>query len=161
MGFKEPLAEWMTDGARVPIEINPDPLVEARDNLRRFSLTFEQRGRLTVADLAEFVESYASVKKQQLIGSHPGRIMLLYVWFDELAGTLCIGSVSDNPGRVLPFACQIDGRAKLATVLDAFLNSSYLEGIPLADLTPMTGAGGDGSAAGQGGPLPVFVMSLP
>ena len=135
MVVKEPLMEWIRENAWDPIEINTDPLVEARDNLYRLLLTFEEVGQLAASDCCEFVETYVSIKRQQLIDDHSKHSMLVYVWFDEMAGSLCISSISNNAGWVMPFSCQIDTNASLETVVNSFMQSHYLEGIPNAELS--------------------------
>ena len=136
-------------------------MIEARDNLHRFSLTFEQMEKLTAEDLCQFVESYISIKKEQLIDSYAGHDMVIYVWFDEPAGTLCVGLISKGPSQSLPFSCQIDFHASLVTVIEAFMGSPYVEGIPNAELTLMTTADEDVPPAKSTDALPVFVLPIP
>jgi hypothetical protein len=161
MALKEPLADWIRDNGWNPIEINLDYLLEARENLLTLSMTHEQMEKLTVSDLCDFVESYILIKKQQLIDNYSAHAMLIYVWFDEMAGSLCVGLISNSPGRTLPFSCQVDPFAKLDTVINAFMRSPYLEGIPNAELTRLTPTDIDVSEAKLTEPLSVFVTSAP
>ena len=83
---------------------------------------------LTANDLHKFVEGYVEIKRQQLIDYHSAHAMLIYVWLDELAGSLCIGLISNSLGQSLPFSCEIDPNAKLETVIGEFMRSPYLDG---------------------------------
>jgi hypothetical protein len=158
--LREPLLEWLQDAVCDSVTVSEDSSVEAQDNLWRFSLTKEQACELCVDEVLEFLENVIESRRQFLIHELDRQSMLMYVWFDEMAGALCLCLSSSKECTALPFSCAIDPNAKLADIVSEFLGSSYLEGIPKSELEP-TAPGNPCSEPLPPEPLSVYVIRLP
>jgi hypothetical protein len=162
MELKEPLLEWLQDAVCEPIVMGNDKLVEARGNLRRFSLSREQTDNLTPDDLCNFLDHLIESRRQVLAGRANSNSMLMYIWFDEMAGTLCSSLISSTEISGLPFSCPVETTIGLADIATRFLRSRYLEGIPYTELKPVLDTDRDGCEASFAlEPLPVYVLRLP
>ncbi len=71
---------------------------------------------------------------QQLKASELSHGLLFYVWFDEQAGNLNLNFITANHER-LPFRADLEHVDSLDIILNEFLTSKYLEGIPFEDLS--------------------------
>lgn len=137
MFFKESLQHWMTENALREIRLDDDVFVEARENLYRFAVPSDQVTELTVDEICQFVQFFLSLKSLQLLAVSPDHKVLAYVWFDEMAGVICIGFISNRPGQSLPFSCRVNAQTPLSSVVQNFVDSKYLDGIPFAELSSL------------------------
>jgi hypothetical protein len=159
MQDKEPLVEWLQNAAGLEIAVNEDPLIEARQNWQHYFLSAEQAAKLTVEDLLAFVEQLTELLRGKLVSDHEGSEMLLYFWFDEMAGGLCSSLVSRSWDMALPFRCPIDRDARIEDIVERYIDSHYLEGIPFAELDTVVLPETDKILTSR--ILPVHVISLP
>lgn len=149
-----PFLDWLPEVAADEVVIEPSNIVaEARGNLWSFSVTSAEAAALDPAHVASFVREVAKARRRHL-SARGATAMRFYCWHDEQAAQLRLSLVSADHGR-LPFACSIEPAepaADLESVVASFLNSSYHDGIPLAD-----------GPVGENDPeraLPVWVLTL-
>lgn len=55
------------------------------------------------------------------------------MWFDEVAGQLRFNILSGHVVQ-LPFGCHVEKNSSVEQIIDAFLSSRYLHGIPADEL---------------------------
>ena len=71
-------------------------------------------------------------QKQQLQQSDVDINLLYYLWFDEQAGQLRFNFINSNHDK-LPFRCKLVFVDSEKEIIDDFLNSNYLDGIPWSE----------------------------
>ena len=162
MNFKEPLPEWVRQLAWDSVAVGEDVMFEARENLHRFTCTADQAKILETDEICEFFDYYIDVKKNQLNNEYDSYNMVIYIWFDEMVGSLCSSLISRTHLPQLPFSCCVNTDVRLEDIVDRFLRSRYLEGIPYDELT-FERLPGDiiSKAPPSSEPLPVFLVSVP
>ena len=127
------LSEWIRDNAWEPIVVSSDFSIEANDNLCRLQFPEGGASTLSWSEFHDAINVYVDVKRQQVIDGNLGP-HLLYIWHDEMAGSVCLSCIS---GTFLPqglFSCKINTSVSLESILRSFVSSSYLDGIPLDEL---------------------------
>lgn len=87
----------------------------------------------SVDELARFLGRIKENRQEQLANSSLTVDLVYYLWFDELAGTLCINFINSNHST-LPFACALQTADSERRILECFLHSPYSSGVPLAEL---------------------------
>ena len=58
--------------------------------------------------------------------------LIYYLWFDEQAGQLRFNFINSNHDK-LPFGCKLVFVDSEKEIIDDFLNSNYLDGIPWSE----------------------------
>jgi len=129
----ELLNEWYEDVARDPITVSDDARIEAAQNMWGFSLTSTQARQLSVNDVASFVNKIGKARAEQ-VSRRRLSPMLFYLWHDQISGRLCFSLISLREGRSPEFRCAINTTATLNEIVEEFLSSAYLDGIPDSEL---------------------------
>ncbi len=101
---------------------------ERRENMLTISISFEIAKECKVSDFLVFFKKLVENRKKQL-EPYFNRRMIFYVWFDEQAAQLRFNCISAEH-KIPPFDAEIQLVA-LDEIITDFLNSKYLEGIPL------------------------------
>lgn len=163
MQLKEPLQDWVTDLIGDEVVSSGDVIHEAQENLRRFNLTHEQAALLRPEDICHFVETLIDLRRQSHVGISARKRMMLYVWFDEMSGSLCTSSITAATNVKLPFACEVETCTTIDRIAQDFLKSPFLESIPLSELVPIVEAEPPEETVSTCArdPLPVFVVVIP
>lgn len=127
-----PFDTWLAELADAPIERLPAAM--AVGNQLSFSVTFDEASALNVEDVIAFVDELFANKRR--VAARAGLTGLrMYAWHDEQAGQLRC-SIANDDGHPLPFGCAVRRCPDLRIIVRAWLHSPYLEGIPIAELTP-------------------------
>ncbi|HVW99301.1 MAG TPA: hypothetical protein VHA52_02510 [Candidatus Babeliaceae bacterium] len=92
------------------------------------SLGFEKK--VTLNQLEYFFERLLVVRKKQLLRDGIVSPVTFYLWHDELAGQLRFNFISGHCEK-LPFGCTVIPVLTVKEILQDFLSSPYLQGIPL------------------------------
>lgn len=103
---------------------------ERRENMLTISISFEIAKECKVSDFLVFFERLIENRKKQL-ELYFDRRMIFYVWFDEQAAQLRFNCISIEH-KIPPFDVEIK-LVELDEIITDFLNSKYLEGIPLKE----------------------------
>jgi len=153
-----PFKEWLTEVSTDCILLNPDDInAEAHGNLWSFTLSSEQVAAVSKTDVVDFIQTVAASRGEWLT-THASGPMLFYCWHDEQAGQLRFSLVSAKHGH-LPFGCEVVAADQLGTIVQSFLGSSYLGGIPWSELRLQSD---DGTASkSSSNVLPVWSTRLP
>ena len=130
-----PFIEWIAQVAADPVVVRPDNIgAEAKGNLWSFSLSPQQAAAVTVADVRRFAEQVILARRAWLNARNAGA-MVIYWWHDAQAGQLRFSMVSAVHGE-LPFGCRTIAAPSLESVIDDWLRSPSLHGIPWSELQP-------------------------
>lgn len=127
------LSEWLRDNAWDPIAACDDMMDEANHNMHRLFLSTEDAKAISVADICKAFNIYSDIMKSKLVDNRFCNL-LLYVWHDEMSGSLCISCISNSHLPAMPFACRVNTNVSLDEIVTSFLNSKYLDGIPTNEL---------------------------
>ena len=102
---------------------------ETEHNMWAMGFAHTQALSITEHDLITFFGLLHTRIQRQLRDSGNKFCVTLYVWFDEQAGQLRFNVIS---GRVvkLPFGCIVKPVSDSALIIQSFLSSPYLHGIP-------------------------------
>jgi len=149
------LIEWLNDVCAHELVVAADNVnIEARQNLWTFSIDVNRAAQMVRDDVEHFVLEIVAAWRQQLRerGAAP---MLFYCWHDGQAGQLRISAVSRSHGQ-LPFGCQLEQVAELSVVLNDWLRSPDLDGIPRVELES---AGSERDPVSDS-PLPIWAAEL-
>jgi hypothetical protein len=153
-----PFPQWLPEVSAAAVVIDPDAInAEANGNLWGFGLTREQADGVSVADVVGFAAAVADARRAWL-SAHSAAPMVLYWWHDAQAGQLRFSLVSAAHGH-LPFGCRVIAAASLRAVMEAWLQSPYLHGIPWDAVSPPAPE----AEVAQAPPfeLPVWSLELP
>ena len=130
-----PFIEWLEEVAADAVVIRPDSIeAEAHGNRWSFSLSPEQRAVVSVADVVRFAAEVATARSAWL-RSRKAAQMTLHWWHDALAGQLRFSLVSAAHKR-LPFDRRTVAAPTLEVIIEEWLNSPSLHGIPSSALRP-------------------------
>lgn len=89
--------------------------------------------QMTATDFLEFIQKVKDGYKKQLSDSKIEIDLIFYMWFDEMAGQLRFNFINSNHDK-LPFGCKLKYTQEPEEIINQFLNSKYLDGIPLNEL---------------------------
>jgi len=129
-----PFIDWLPDVVNDEITICVDDIeAEARGNLWTFTVSMDQVAATTVSDVIWFAEQVIEARRASLIARNAGP-MVIYWWHDSLAGQLRLSLVSILHDR-LPFACATVAAPNLVAVIEDWLGSPYMQGIPWSELS--------------------------
>jgi hypothetical protein len=155
-----PFPEWLAEVAADAVIVDPGNIAaEARENQWSFSITAEMAAVATIADVETFAAQVADARRAWLLARGAGP-MVLYWWHDRQAGQLRFSLVSAAHGR-LPFACYVVPAPSLRTIAEEWLKSPNLDGIPWAELRPLTMGEKDEATEPLPVNLPVWSLQLP
>lgn len=84
-------------------------------------------------DLGDFLRKVIKNRISQLDKSDKNMDLIFYSWFDEQAGNLNLNFINSGHEN-LPFSTELEFVDSLDTIISDFLNSRYLDGIPLDEL---------------------------
>ncbi|MDP4264163.1 MAG: hypothetical protein Q8941_16665 [Bacteroidota bacterium] len=107
---------------------------EIHNNSVFIGLTKEIAKQVSINDFTDFLAKVKLNRRDQLFKSYLNIDLIYYLWFDEMAGQLRLNFINSNHVS-LPFKCNLIFVDTEQQIIDAFLNSSYLEGIPFDELT--------------------------
>ncbi|HYF02317.1 MAG TPA: hypothetical protein VEC36_02995 [Patescibacteria group bacterium] len=110
---------------------------EAKANHWSISLTSELAKKINAIEILEFLKAVKANRKQQLIQRGFSINLFFYMWFDEQSGTLNFSFIDSTFTR-LPFKCTLKLVKSELEIIDDFLQSKYLDGIPWDELTDNT-----------------------
>jgi len=128
-----PLDAWLGDATSGEVLVDPLQINrEAIANLRFFAIP---RGEAApgVEAVEAFVGAVVDARREQLEG-RKSRSMTMYWWHDVLAGQLRCSLVCSSHRR-LPFGARVERLARVRPILDRWLASPWLNGIPLSAFT--------------------------
>jgi hypothetical protein len=107
---------------------------EATENLHTFNITNEIAKQISVGEIKGLIQQ-AKNKFAMIVKNHyPGLAAILYVWHDIQAGALRFSIVTHREGLKLPFSSRII-EASLEQIISDWLQSEYLEGMPVENFT--------------------------
>jgi len=106
---------------------------EISQNHWAFSVPTEIASQMTTTDFLDFIEEIEDNYKHQLNNSDIDVDLIFYMWFDEMAGQLRINFINSNH-KSLPFGCKLEFTEQPAEIVQKFLESNYLDGIPWEEL---------------------------
>ena len=107
--------------------------LEIEQNTVQLSVTMNTAKQLSAIDLVAFLNRIKSNRLTQLRESGFDINLIYYLWFDELAGQLRFNFLNSNHVK-LPFAGEIVFVNNEQEIINDFLNSNHLEGIPWNEL---------------------------
>src|SRR4051812_29613611 len=104
--MSDPTVQWLAEVSGDSITICPsDVIAEARNNLRMFFLTDEERAVSKHPDITQFLRDVANIRGEWL-AARRATPMRFYAWYDAQAGQLRFSLISAGPDP-LPFARPI------------------------------------------------------
>jgi|SRR6185436_4009318 len=106
---------------------------EIENNCVLISISAELAKQTSSTDFITFLNRVKTNRRQQLQESSLDVNLIYYLWFDEQAGHLRFNFINSNHDK-LPFGCELVFVNNEKEILDSFLNSNYLEGIPWNEL---------------------------
>ena len=123
------------------------------DNLEELNLEIENNHwsigidsvtakQVNTNDLEGFLKEMVQNRTRQLNESDKEIGLLFYAWFDEQSGNLNFNFINSGH-KSLPFAAEIMFVDSIETILNDFLNSEYLDGIPMNELEDVSGNSDD------------------
>ena len=123
------------------IETDEIYLTETLDELSKeieinhwsISIDSETAMKIENADLHNFLRKVIENRISQLDKSDKNMDLIFYSWFDEQAGNLNFNFINSRH-EDLPFSTELEFVDSLDTIINDFLNSRYLDGIPLDEL---------------------------
>jgi len=155
------LLEWLKDNAWSNIVIGDDMVEEANGNLCRLFLSIEDAKALSILEVCNAFDVYIDIKKNQVMDNRLYNI-LLYMWHDEMSGSLCTSCISKSHLPAMPFACRINTNVPIEVIVAGFLNSIYLDGIPASELQAIeSDQDVDVDMPSDAFVLPVYTIALP
>ena len=133
------LESWFADATSGDALIDPLEIQrEAIENLRYFALPQGQAAP-DIATVEAFVARVVEARREHL-RARTRRAMTMYWWHDALAGQLRYSLVSSSHRR-LPFRARVQHVDRLTPILQEWLESPWLQGIPWTDLRSDPDAG--------------------
>lgn len=106
---------------------------EIKHNHWSISATKDIITQTTTTDFLDFIQKVKENYKNQLDNSSHDIDLIFYLWFDEMAGQLRFNFINSNHDK-LPFGCQLKHTDRPEEIVDEFIKSKYLEGIPWTEL---------------------------
>lgn len=139
--FFKSLDEIITD--KIFITDNLDELSkEIENNHWSFGIDFDTAKNVKNEDLKLFIDKIIENRVLQLKNSEVNVDLIFYSWFDEQAGNLNFNFI--NAGHeVLPFGAELELVDSIDIIINDFLSSKYLEGIPWGEFEDVTVDSGD------------------
>ena len=119
-----------------PILITGDMKMHEREmeqNMCAISLADITPVPITHEVLLSFVVSLRNIIRERLHNNNISSSATFYMWFDEMAGQLRFNMLSGHVVQ-LPFGCHVEKISSVEQIIDAFLSSRYLHGIPADEL---------------------------
>ncbi len=89
---------------------------------------------IDINDLRLFLREVVTNRIEQLKMSNKNIDLLFYLWCDEQAGSLNFNFINSKHSR-LPFGADLEFVDTLDLILKDFLDSDYLDGIPINELS--------------------------
>lgn len=127
------LSEWIQENGWDDIVDSGDMTAEANANLHRLFLSADEARSVSLLDMRNFIDMYIEIKRNQ-VQDKSSKAMTLYVWHDEISGSLCMSCISRSHLPRMPFACRLNTKVPLDEIVSGFLKSKYLDGIPASEL---------------------------
>lgn len=84
-------------------------------------------------DLKKFLGKVIQNRIEQINKSKLNINLIFYLWFDTQAGNLNLNFINTKHEK-LPFGAELEFTDSMDTIINDFLNSRYLEGIPFDEL---------------------------
>lgn len=106
---------------------------EIRTNMWCISATQKECMETRKEDLISFINEVISNRRNQVRNSYSQHGMIFYLWFDEQAIQLRFNLISDFHEH-LPFECSMRLVDQPNSVIEAFLQFPYHDGIPMVEL---------------------------
>jgi len=106
---------------------------EIKHNCVLVSMSSNAAKQASTSDFISFLDRVKVNRRQQLQQSSLNIDLIYYLWFDEQAGQLRFNFINSNHDK-LPFGCKIFFVESEKQIIDEFLDSNYLDGIPLSEL---------------------------
>lgn len=126
--FFDSICEIVTD--KIYLSENLDELnKEVSTNHWSFGIDYDTAKKIKNKDLKCFLKRLVENRKKQLESNDKKMDLLFYSWFDEQAGNINLNFINLKHEK-LPFGSEIDFVKSIDIIIDNFLNSKYLEGIP-------------------------------
>ncbi len=107
---------------------------EIYHNCLSLGLTLELAREISVNDILGFLCKVKANRKKQLAASNFKVGLIYYLWDDEMAGYLKLNFINSNHVN-LPFGCNLNFVQNESLIVENFLKSTYLDGIPFEELT--------------------------
>ncbi len=132
---ENPFPGWLAEVASDEIVVDPEDIkAECLPNMWCFSVSPEQAGATTVQDVKDFISQIVEARSSQLRAlEHPAGSMVFYCWHDFQAGQLRFSLVSASHGH-LPFGNKLQPVGGVERIIESWLTSPWLHGIPLTDV---------------------------
>ena len=130
--FLQELNEIVSDSLFIG-ENELDLQKEINNNEWCISANSELAKILTIEDLSVFIEQVILNRKEQVKTKKTVTNLLFYLWFDEQTSQIRFNIISDY-GKGLPFGCKVIPMSDYTSIVKAFLEHPYHDGIPLEDL---------------------------
>jgi hypothetical protein len=105
---------------------------ETSQNTWSIWMSQQLASEFTVWEIRNFFKNVIINKAEQLTKANCNHGMLFYVWFDFQSGRLHFNFISDIHKR-LPFKCEIETIEKIDSIIYAFLEYPYHDGIPFEE----------------------------
>lgn len=117
-------------------------LTESLDNLSKeietnhwsIGIDSETANLMDCIDLTDYFRKVVSNRIEQLDKSGKNLELIFYIWYDEQAGNLNFNLINAKHIN-LPFSAKLEFVDSFEIILNDFLNSKYLDGIPKDELT--------------------------
>ncbi|WP_202915356.1 hypothetical protein [Paenibacillus paridis] len=125
------LDEIIEDKMFIGNDIN-DLETESSQNTWSISMSQQLASEFTVWEIRNFFKNVITNKAEQLTKANCNHGMLFYVWFDFQSGRLRFNFIS-NIHKRLPFKCEIETIENMDSIIYAFLEYPYHDGIPFEE----------------------------
>lgn len=96
-------------------------------------IDYETAKNINNDDLEDFFRKVVKNRISQLDKSDKNIDLIFYSWFDEQAGNLNFNFINSGHEN-LPFSTELEFVDSLDNIISDFLNSRYLDGIPMDEL---------------------------
>lgn len=106
---------------------------EIYHNYIRIGMTNNLAIEITTQEILRFLKNVKLDRQLQLMATNLEIDLIYYLWMDEMAGQLRFNFINSNHEK-LPFGCNLNVVETETEIIDSFLCSKYLEGIPFAEL---------------------------
>ena len=152
------LSDWETEELFLT---NRTDLVneECKHNCIWVSISFDIAKQTTTTDFISFMNRVKANRKQQIQQSSVDINLIYYIWFDDQAGQLRFNFINSNHDK-LPFRCKLIFVDSEKEIIDDFLNSNYLEGIPWNELKVIDKVDWENIAAEEEENLKTFTLKV-
>ena len=132
---------------------------EVKHNCILISISSDDAKQTTTTDFVSFMNRVKANRKQQLQQSDVDINLIYYLWFDEQAGQLRFNFINSNHDK-LPFGCKLVFVDSEKEIIDDFLNSNYLDGIPWSEFKVVDKAKQENVAAVEEDNLEIFTLKV-